>query len=125
MKKFTDGPWEVRGLDGDAPYIVALSGGHKWNDPTICNLYDDVTPSDSVTIGAWNEPMENFKANAALIATAPELLECLQEALSELQAVFTWQIENKRISEVVATQRLSTINKARTAIAKAKGENNA
>lgn len=62
------------------------------------------------------------EANLNLIATAPELLECLQETLSELQAVFTWQIENKRISEVVATQRISTINKAGAAIAKAKGE---
>lgn len=62
------------------------------------------------------------EANLNLIAAAPELLECLQKTLSELQAVFTWQIENKRISEVVAIQRMSTINKARAAISKAKGE---
>ena len=61
MSKHTSGPWAPRDLDSPAPYIVADQGKH-WSNPVICNMYDDVTPGDSVTIGPWLEPHTNAVA---------------------------------------------------------------
>lgn len=60
--------------------------------------------------------------NASLIAAAHEIHDALREVTSELEAALKWQLENNRISVVVATQRQATIEKARSALAKAKGE---
>ena len=77
MSQYTLGPWTVCYQEGDKPYIVA-DQGKKWNNPVVCNLYDDVTPEDSVTIGPWLEAHDNAAANARLIAAAPELLAIVQ-----------------------------------------------
>ena len=69
-ERATPGPWELRDAD-NGPHIVARlpeNEGKRWDDPVICNLYGDVTPEDSVTIGPWLETLPNALANAQLIA---------------------------------------------------------
>ena len=66
MSKHTPGPWAVY-HDGNYPYIIAEQG-RRWNNPTVCALYDDVTPESSVTIGPWLTAYPNAEANARLIA---------------------------------------------------------
>lgn len=56
--------------------------------------------------GAWN------KANASLIAAAPELLEALEMALADADRIVCSPDE----------MELDWLNEARTAIAKARGE---
>lgn len=80
----TPGPWVLIDADSETPHIVAEQG-KKWNNPTVCTFYDDVTPEDSVTIGAWYEQHDNFKANARLIAAAPDLLAVLLELQESAQ----------------------------------------
>lgn len=103
----TPGPWAIHTHEG-APYIVA-EHGKGWKNPTICNLYDDVTPEDSVTIGAWIEAHDNAVSNARLIAAAPDLLAVLQE-LEESAAYW---------SEYDVP--LGLVDRMRSAIAKATG----
>lgn len=78
MTKHTQGTWVVEFQSGNNPYIIA-DQGKKWNNPVICDLYSDVTPDDSVTVGPWLEVYENALANAHLIAAAPDLLEFAEE----------------------------------------------
>ena len=85
MAKHTPGPWAVEHREGDMPYIVA-DQGKAWDNPVICNLYEDVTPEDSVTIGPWLEAHPNANANARLIAAAPKLLAALEAAYTSLIA---------------------------------------
>lgn len=105
----TPGPWAVRDIDRSAPYVVA-DQGKAWDNPVICNMYDDVTPDDSVTIGSWLEPLANAAANARLIAAAPDLLEAVQGLLA-----CAYDIE--RNDETIAA-----VKKAMGAIALATGE---
>jgi hypothetical protein len=68
---FTPSPWKakkIRGnhwvIEGDSPHLKG-----KWQ--TVCELN-----------GPWDE--KNYKANARLIAAAPELLAACQQALEAL-----------------------------------------
>lgn len=85
----TPGPWCV--LDANtAPYITARlpeNEGHRWDDPTICNLYEDVTPCDSVTFGPWLEAMPNAQANGSFItACDPDTIAALLAERDALRA---------------------------------------
>ena len=60
--------------------------------------------------------------NQNLIAAAPELYEALRESISELNRAYEWMLENNKMSEVISTQRESTINKGKLALAKAEGK---
>jgi hypothetical protein len=85
----TPGPWCA--LDADSrPYITARrpeNEGRRWNDPTVCNLYEDVTPFDSVTPGPWLEALPNAKANASFIAACePDTIRALLAERDQLAA---------------------------------------
>lgn len=108
--KHTPGPWRIEDKD-TFPYIEA-DQGKKWNNPTICHLYQDVTPFDSVTCGAWLKAFDNATANARLIAAAPDLLNALERIVKELGAS----------GYKGDTEEPSCIHTARAVIAKARGE---
>lgn len=95
--KHTSGPWRV--------------GNYAVNDyaPTIYNL--DATKI--ATVEAWSgEEYNESEANAALIATAPELLEALQNMID------LWTPYLHCVGDIGLEKMMS----ARAAIAKAEGE---
>lgn len=108
--KHTPGPWVACGLESRSPYICA-DEGKKWDNPEICNLFNDVTPVDSVS-GQWLEPLPNAAANARLIAAAPELVDALQSMVDAYQTHFD--------AMPVAWQTFDNI--AQAALAKARGQ---
>jgi hypothetical protein len=110
--KHTPGPWTVRHDQGN-PYVSA-DHGKPWNYSVVCSLYEDVTPSDSVTIGPWLKANENAEANALLIAAAPDLLDVVKEANAELE-----RLNDPR--GFVSIRQMRIMEKARAAIAKATG----
>jgi len=84
----TPGPWCV--LDANIePHVRARlpeNAGRRWDDPTICNLYDDVTPDDSVTCGPWLEALPNALPNAAFIAACdPDTIRALLAERDQLR----------------------------------------
>ena len=82
----TRGPWTICLLQGKYPYIVA-DHGKKWDNPTICDLFQDVTPEDSVTMMDWFQKHPNAEANAILIAAAPDLLQELKSAKETMECM--------------------------------------
>ena len=111
MSKHTPGPWKVEQYQGNCFYVVA-ERGKKWDNPEICDLYTDVTPEDSVTLGPWLEPKENAEANAHLIAAAPDLLGALEMMVRAFE-------EPRHIDPLVA---FAAIERAKHVISKAKGQ---
>ena len=102
MSKATPGPWQMLPEECDKPYIrirgTQLGGRYK-----VANV---VTPAYE---GVHQREADETRANARLIAAAPELLEALQRLLSENDNM---------------TQRINLIGameQARAAIAKATG----
>ena len=76
MSKFTKGPWQILPEEADKDYIrirgTVLGGRYKVaNVPTP--VYEGIHPRE----------VDETRANAALIAAAPELFEALQ-AIADL-----------------------------------------
>jgi len=95
MSKHTPGPWNYT-MDKDRGWDFKLTADHgKTEIVSGC--------------GCCDSPWVSCEADARLIAAAPELLEALELIVSFIDAgQGTWTIEDQ--------------NKARAAIAKAKGE---
>ena len=111
--KHTTGPW-VTSMDQGEFIRIEAEQGKRWDNPTICTLYEDVTPEDSVTIGAWLKAYENAHANARLIAAAPDLLEALESLYHAANSI------GEDTCDPVAFA--GALEDARAAIEKAKGE---
>ena len=105
----TSGSWRI-GCIEDRVFYIEAEQGKAWNNPTVCHLFADVTPEDSVTIGPWLEAFDNAEANARLIAEAPALLEVAENLLKIAE---DWPMS--------AAYRKQITDEARAAIAKAKG----
>ena len=101
--KHTPGPWAVDNEQMGFPYVVA---GEKpdWRAPIICDLYEDVTPEDSVTCGPWLKAYPNAEANARLIAAAPDLLEALHHISLCSQSSASSKEECGRIARAAITK---------------------
>jgi hypothetical protein len=104
MSKYTPGPWKTDDFDDDAPFAI-LAGRQA-----VCMLgeHGELKPFRA---------FENAKANARLIAAAPELLEALELCLQKLAAMAEhfgdrWPFDLNRVRAETA---------ARAAIAKATG----
>lgn len=104
MSKHTQGPWEVRAIKGDGNAIVI----HTQDDEVIATAWNLLRRDGS-------GPSTSIKANANLIAAAPELLEALGKLLDALNRVF---VDTRRpgFFEFVAV-----CEGARKVIAKAEG----
>ena len=97
MIKHTPGPWNR--IKGDRNVYSAAG--------TVCK-----TPA----ILGGGSAATNWEANARLIAAAPDLLEALEDALSDYDA---WMKD----ADVTPNESLlAWTNKARSAIARARGE---
>jgi hypothetical protein len=123
MGKHTPGPWE------------AFEGGRFGKDVVITsqsridNSKGSICEMDIYFDGEHGEQQE---ANAHLIAAAPDLLEALESALKQMEHDIV-KIDSEwgacrnleqMIQEIPSEEDVKTILKARTAIAKAKGESN-
>jgi len=102
VNKHTPGPWMARNLSKGIWTVEAGSPHVHGKIQEVCRI-----------AGPWNP--ENYRRNARLIASAPELLEALENALNVLAGIATGDLEAvKRDSPAIA--------QARAAIKKAKGE---
>lgn len=86
-------------IDGyDYPHVtVALpeNEGHRWKDPIICALYEDVTAEDYIGFGRCLKAFPNARANAAFIAACdPDTIQELLKQRDELLALVRrwWRI---------------------------------
>ncbi len=82
MSKFTPGPWEVPHFvtatdDGDCKCTSVVEGGYAGG---ICHIHIDNGMSISEG-GNDAPPLEEAKANATLIAAAPDMYEALKKVL--------------------------------------------
>ena len=92
MSKHTPGPWEIEGTPRRGWDIFSLGEERRY-----------------ITSDPMRERAINYERDARLMAAAPELLEALEKVVSFVDAgEGTWTVEEQQ--------------KARAAIAKAKGE---
>lgn len=119
--KFTPGPWEVRTIDGSIGTVDAYSGR--------------LAVAQAQSIGNSLADLEERRANAALIASAPELLEALRDVLdtrnAEAKAAMAYTRAHENFSDA-GRERVSheramyaaceAEKKARAVIAKATGD---
>ena len=107
MSKHTSGPWSVPHMARDE---VQCDCAYVLAEPymgSICTI----SISDGKTIGEFGNdcpPLDEAKANARLIAAAPDLLDALQEMVQ-------WQMDSmsgKKTKGYPGTQAMSAIRKA-------------
>lgn len=112
MSKHTPGPW-LR--EGKLVYALHHNGDYKDGKPFLVNRF-------STSIQAYisqGGTIEEAEANTNLIAAAPDLLEALQNLVMQEEA-FTSE-SGIPLEDPIR----QAVKKAKAAIAKAKGENNA
>ena len=106
MSKHTPGPWAPDYAEHDCPHQdVKIKAGKRG----VCRVWMD------------NAPVEDYnreqRANARLIAAAPELLEALEGLLAKFE-----DLEELCASEFGAGQVTAEETAAKAVIAKVKGE---
>lgn len=103
--KHTQGEWKVK---EEINNTFTVLSDDKTDIATIC--YDGIEERELPEIATYNEA----KANAKLIAAAPELLEALQDVLATKSIMMKKQPSEIELQEISATfQRVKqAINKA-------------
>ena len=110
-----NGNWRIATEQTNMLYIEE-DQGRGFRNPTVCLLYQDVTPTDSV--GCIDlEALPNAAANARLIAAAPALLAALEEILRQTEWMFS--LADERWHGLDEAQQSMVL--ARAAIARARG----
>jgi len=102
MSKHTSGPWF---LSDDIPPLIYAKRKHDSNSQPCISTVDE--SGDYV---AWLEDISEQTANARLIAAAPDLLWCCEEALRLIKF------------EIADGEYTDTYKQIQKAIAKAKGD---
>ena len=108
MKQHTSGHWAIESPDiSGAPFRVRKSENHPQGDLTICHVNPYLACES--------------EANAQLIAAAPDLLYALEESRIALTFYRNWMALQTG-GRTDYPFGIKTEDKARAAIAKAKGE---
>ena len=102
----TPGPWRI------GEYVKPIR--YKQDDLHV--LAGQMSIVCSMSAVNWSIDGEKDKANARLIAAAPDLLEALKEALPYVLRAYECAFPNERENEAIADE-------IRAAIAKAEGHN--
>jgi len=97
--KYTPGPWNIQGGKGKHGDLFVWKAGEYFGGHAIATVHEEVE--------------ERAKANAHLISAAPELLEALQEIVTHATKY-----------GAAPLSALLMFDRARSAIAKAKGKDN-
>ena len=114
-EKFTTGPWELKPEECGVGYI-RLRGSILGGRYKIANI---ITP---VYEGVHERELTETRANANLIAAAPELLEALESAKWAIEEMLKLDTFNA-IWDVAGKREATDIElKMQTALAKAYGE---
>lgn len=106
MSRHTPGPWRI--FDSEFAIRVGIEGANNTSVVAFGAKGDDS--------GVWGETTEESKANARLIASAPELLWALGVLLAMVSN------DPKYASETAPFIHRKALEKARQAIAKAGGK---
>jgi len=101
--KHTPGPWHVYNMGNYFGIDAGNGNGYGPDDRTIVTFGD----ADDDLMGVRGDTYEEMKANANIIAAAPEMLE----ALDGLVKYWEWFIKDPSFKEYVDAK--SAINKAR------------
>jgi hypothetical protein len=109
--KHTPGPWQVRN-ELDDTIVVGNVDGESFPDGTHHFHYDFICDTSVDDYGEPTDP-DTAKANARLIAAAPELLAALKAAHAALDSIYE--------TEGFLTEERATLARIEAAIAKAKG----
>ena len=108
MSKFTPGPW---GFDPDT--YLTWNAGEPEQYYGMSVVHRDDNDEREVVAHIEGEDLEHLRANARLIAAAPDLLEALRLVLSHLGDI-------PEASQPIPVKRACRV--AQAAIAKAEGE---
>lgn len=127
MSGFTPGPWIASDYYSDATTIIDGSG-FSIADAPRCLIHEGWPDkgfehwADSPEAHRWISEEEQ-RANARLIAAAPELLEALQEMVSRIEYYANLDDSQKpSIEDWESTYNSSDMDAARAALAKALGQ---
>jgi hypothetical protein len=101
--KHTPGPWEL-GYSDLGSQIISSADGYV------------------AVVHYWSRPEQEMKANARLIAVAPELLEALEALELAANTVNGCYTRNPGNFAVALREMIEKAAEARAAIAKAKGD---
>lgn len=85
----TKGKWVALDVNTSAPYLVSEQEQYQdmqWNNPVVCNFYDDVSLGDSVMETQY-QAHDNFGNNSKFIALAHNLTPALISAVDILTSI--------------------------------------
>ena len=103
-KKFRIGSDKVPKINGMQLRIATVFCERAWQDKYVSNMG---LKKEEVRIS-----MEEGKANAKLIASAPELLEALQNIKEELEGVITYDKKLSQLTKDFLNKEIVTAEKA-------------
>lgn len=116
--KHTPGPWRID-VNGSENWTVDYEGPSS-TFMTICANGRREPVGFAVEPTAWRNDDE-IEANARLIASAPDLLEALGQLLGNAE-IARFHLKDTEEGMIVGSALFDTIQQARAAIARARGE---
>lgn len=110
MSKHTPGPWKLVTLNYPQPpreVIIGVGVGDEIVDGYSTVLFNTVLPD---TDDEYIDEHEQIKANARLIAAAPELLEVLEFCISEFETeIYAGEFIKKVIPKIKEAIKKATL----------------
>lgn len=117
--KFTPGPWEVKQGDDPRDFIVAERSGNTVAEPN-CELFNDWPELDP---SVRHIGVDEAKANAYLIAAAPNLYSALEKLIEKADSFTQDAVADRiRFQRDAAHVIRNAMAAARAALRRARGE---